>query len=128
MADKKRTHRVYARLSDKDYETFKNKYEDVKPKTINSFLLDCILDGKITSPEEIEEIKEMNRQIAEIVRQIKGACNNLNQIAYVANKTENVDIEEAQKLVQLIKNERMEVENLWQSTRLLQATLERKGQ
>lgn len=127
MADKKRTHRVYARLSDREYEVFKNKYEDVKPKTINSFLLDCIMDGKITSPEEIEELKEMNRHLAEIVRQIKGACNNLNQIAYVANKTGNVDIKEAQKLVQLIKNERMEVEPLWQSTRLLQAMLERKA-
>lgn len=128
MADKKRKHRIYARLSDDEYAQFLSKYQISNKDTINGFLLDCILDSRITSNSEIEEIRKINQQMADIAFHIKGACRNINQIARVANGTGYIDIEELKKQIYILNKVELEVERLWRLTRYSQAMLERKAQ
>lgn len=127
MSDRKRIHRVYVRLSDEEYQVFMEKYHKSACSSLNAFFLDALLNAKITSAEEIIELKQIDEHISEIVKQIKGACNNINQIAHVANRTGLINSEEIKRILHQINDERKEVEELWRLTRYARAMLEHRG-
>lgn len=128
MANRKRNKAIDIKLSEAEYKKMIDKYKASNSVSLTNFIIESVTDSKITSVEELQELKNFNRQISEIVKQIKGACTNLNQIAHVANSTGYIDVDEADKLVSLIQKERNEVERLWQSIRYSQVVLGRKVQ
>jgi hypothetical protein len=89
-------------------------------RTQQAVVIAAIADLKIVSAEEINELKKLNELLAEILRQLRGAASNINQIA----RRMNADgfIPRRDYLEYLNKNiiqYRKECEEIWRLIRLL---------
>lgn len=81
-------------------------------------LIAAIQEKKLVPAEGIEELKIMNRHLAELIRQIRGMATNLNQLAQQANASGRIpELYELEQMHTEINNQRKESESLWQSIR-----------
>lgn len=114
---RKRTHAVYVRMTDDEYEQLLEKVNH-SGQTMQSYIIDASLYGKITSADEITEMRNKNKLLADIDKQLRGMGTNLNQMAHVANGYG--EIPSAETLVR-ISNEvgqiKKEVGEEWRLTR-----------
>ncbi len=116
---RKKKNVIYVRLSDEEYEMFSKKLKS-SGLSMQAFVTQAILYGKITSSETVDVLKEKNNYLADIDKQLRGIGTNINQMSHVANtngelptnKTLLDVLEEVTKL-------RSEVSDEWQSTRQL---------
>lgn len=114
---RKRNHSIIVRLSDDELEQLQAKIKS-SGQTIQSYILDAALNGKITSAEEIKLKKKENEILADIDKQLRGMGTNINQMAHVANG--KGEIPTAEKLLRMARDVfevKKEVNVQWLSTR-----------
>ena len=77
---RKRNYTVTVRMNKTEHDLLQRKIRE-SGRTQQAVVIAAIADLKITSAEEIKELKKMNELLAEILRQLRGAASNINQIA-----------------------------------------------
>jgi hypothetical protein len=111
-AEMTRTHVVKFRLSDGEKNYIETKFKASGKKSLSDYLRLQAIYGKVFLVDESYFI-EMKRQLA-------GACSNINQIAYIANRTQNISAKELEDVRKL----KREIENTFEAVRHLQGFLE----
>jgi len=116
---RKRNHAITIRLTDAEYdELIKNVA--ASGHTQQSYVINSVIANRISSPEELAQIKGMAKTLADIDIQLRGIGTNLNQIAHVANGYGLVPTEENLKdIAEGIRNTREEANDVWQLIRQL---------
>ena len=110
-------HVYYIRVNDDDYETINEKIAE-SGRTINTYMTQMAKFGFISSQEQIEQLKEINRNFAEYNRQIKAIGNNINQIAVKCNSlNQGISEREFNHINQNIMIMERGAEQIWQSIR-----------
>ena len=114
---RRRNHLINFRLSEEEYKLLAMRI-DTSGQTLQSYIINACLYGKISSAEEIAEMQKKNKLLEDIDKQLRGMGTNLNQMAHVANGQGMIST--AEELVR-ISNEvhqiKSEVKEEWQSTR-----------
>ena len=77
---RKRNYTVTIRMNNEEYNLLQNKVKE-SGRTQQEVVIKAIADLKITSTEEVEELKRLNQMFADILSQLRGATTNINQIA-----------------------------------------------
>ena len=116
---RKRNQPVYIRFADDEYKQLMKKVKS-SGQTIQSYIINTALNGKVSSTEEIIEIKTKNKLLADIDRQLRGIGTNINQIAKAANTQGFIPaVKELSNIYSEISAMKNEVNKQWQSTRQL---------
>lgn len=114
---RRRNKSINIRFSEEEYTELK-KLVLQSGQTLQKYIIDAVLKGRITSAEEVAEMINRNKILADIDRQLRGMGTNLNQMAHVANGQGKIP--SADKLAQ-IANEvgkiKSEVDEQWQFLR-----------
>ncbi len=114
---RKRNHSIYIRMTDDAYEQLMRRIKETR-KTQQAYILDAALNGEITSDEYIQELRNENKILADLDKQLRGIATNINQMAHIANGKGILPI--ASQLVattEEIRKIRNEVMKVWQSQR-----------
>lgn len=116
---RKRNRTISIRVSDQEYEVILNRVK-ATGQTQQSFILNAIAGATISTAEDKEHLKEINLQLADLVRQFKGIAININQIAYRANAYgELPTVQKLDACKEQNEKLRREAENVWQLIRQL---------
>ena len=115
---RKRNRTVSIRMTDEEYTQLLAKVK-ASGQTMQAYITGSSLTGRVSSSEEIDEIRSRNKILASIDTKLRGMGTNLNQMAHVANgygiiptASELVRISESVNLI------RRDVSEEWRSTRL----------
>ena len=116
---RKRRYDVRIRMNKEEKETFQKKLEEAGNLTMESYGLDALLNCKVTSQDEIDNLVEINKQFSKMNQNLSLIGNNINQIARKVNSENAVTRDELENLSKEIsKYKESEVQELWQSIRL----------
>lgn len=125
---RKRNRTVSIRMTDEEYTQLLAKVK-ASGQTMQAYITGSSLTGRVSSSEEIDEIRSRNKILASIDTKLRGMGTNLNQMAHAANghgviptASELVRISESVNLI------RREVSEEWRSTRLLISHQNHTGQ
>ena len=125
---RKRNRTVSIRMTNEEYTQLLAKVK-ASGLTMQAYITGSSLTGRVSSTEEIDEIRNRNKILASIDTKLRGMGTNLNQMAHVANghgviptASELVRISESVNLI------RREVSEEWRSTRLLISHQNHTGQ
>ena len=125
---RKRNRTISIRVSDQEYEVILNRVK-ATGQTQQSFILNAIAGATISTAEDKEHLKEINLQLADLVRQFKGIAININQIAYRANAYgELPTVQKLDAYKEQNEKLRREAENVWQLIRQLISQQRHTGQ
>ncbi len=119
-----RNHNLYVRLNDKEYNLFLKKQKS-SGLSKQDYVIDAITNSKVTSSEYVEQLKELNSNVANYNRQISGMATNINQLAHKANATDLIDTYAIEEATDEIISAKKEGEKIWHSIRSLMATAPR---
>ena len=126
--NRKRNKAITIRLNDAEYDTLQDRiYES--GLTQQSYIINASLGAQVTSADQLSELKNVSRLLADLVNQLRGIGTNINQMAHVANgigilPTER-DLKQTSDQVNRFKKEGEEV---WQSIRSLISRQRATGQ
>lgn len=121
---RKRRYDVRIRMNREEKETFQKKLEEAGNLTMESYGLDALLNCKVTSQDEIDNLVEINKQFSKMNQNLSLIGNNINQIARKVNSENAVTRDELENLSKEIsKYKESEVQELWQSIRLYLAEI-----
>ncbi|MDY3769056.1 MAG: plasmid mobilization relaxosome protein MobC [Sphaerochaetaceae bacterium] len=121
---RKRRYDVRIRMNKEEKETFQKKLEEAGNLTMESYGLDALLNCKVTSQDEIDNLVEINKQFSKMNQNLSLIGNNINQIARKVNSENAVTQDELENLSKEIsKYKESEVQELWQSIRLYLAEI-----
>ena len=81
---RKRNIAVTVRMNADEYADFRNKVDE-SGLTQQSYVIDAVLGAKVTTADEVEELKKISAIFADQERQLRGLGTNVNQMAHVAN-------------------------------------------
>jgi len=115
---RKRNHAVYIRMTTQEYNKLQSKVKQ-SGLSMQSFIINAALEGKVTSLEEINILRDHSKWLEDIDRQLRGLGTNVNQLAYVANG--QGALPSAIKLAEIsndVSSFRNEVSKNWRLTRL----------
>lgn len=116
---RKRNYTVTVRMNKVEYELLQRKVRE-SGRTRQAVVIAAIAELKIASTEEIKELKRLNELLAEILRQLKGAASNINQIARRMNSDGFVPRGDyLTKINENIIQYRRECEDIWRLIRRL---------
>lgn len=116
---RKRNYTVTVRMNKVEYELLQRKVRE-SGRTQQAVVIAAIAELKIASTEEIKELKRLNELLAEILRQLKGAASNINQIARRMNSDGFVPRGDyLTKINENIIQYRRECEDIWRLIRRL---------
>ena len=116
---RKRNHPVFARLSDFEYQELMKRVNQ-SGQTLQSFIINATLAAKISSIDEVLELKRFSSLLEDMDKQLRGIGTNLNQLAHVANAQGNIPtMNELTVLASSITEMRNEVNNQWRYVRQL---------
>ena len=104
---------IMFRLSEEEYKFLSNKIKE-SGLTQQSYLLESCLQGKVTSMEELNELKRQGDMLEHLDRQLVGMGTNLNQMAHISNT--NGDFRASSELVRIsseVQDIRKEVHDIW---------------
>ena len=116
---RKRNHAIFVRMNDEEYNRLLEKVNQ-SGQTLQAYVIGASLNGRITSIDEVTEMKNKNRLLADIDKQLRGMGTNLNQIAHVANGYG--DIPSTETLIKIsdeVSQIKKEVDEHWLLTRQL---------
>ena len=119
MSKPKRTRNrtVTFRMKEDEYKNFKNRVTE-SGVSQQDFIISSIQKGRISSGEEIKELKDANRNFGDFVRQIRGIATNINQMAHVANGQGIIPAgTELKNLAGTVEDIGKESEKVWRSIR-----------
>ena len=112
-----RSNCVSIRYSDEEYKVLQEKIKE-SGQTKSAYIINATLNGKISSADEVNEMKEQSKLLSDIYKQLRGLGTNLNQMAHVANGKGIIPsadkLKEIERVVVAVKKE---VDDIWQSTR-----------
>lgn len=114
---RKRNKAITIRLSEEEFAQLENKVKQ-SGQTQQNFIIDACLKGQITSADEITEMRNKNKLLADIDKQLRGMGTNLNQMAHIANGQGVIPT--AEKMVQIaneVSQIKKEVDEEWLLTR-----------
>jgi hypothetical protein len=106
-AEKERNHVMKFRLSDGEKNYIETKYKASEKKSLSEYLRCQAIFGNVFLIDDTH--------FTQMKRQLSGACNNINQIAHIANSTQNIsqrETSEVRELKQIIQNVFESVEEL----------------
>ena len=116
---RKRRNVITIRMDDGEYSLLRKMVRE-SGLSQQAFIISAISGAAIPSSEELEILKNANRNLADLVRQLRGLAANVNQIARTAN---GFSILPAVRELTQIRDEVMafkeESEKIWQLIRLL---------
>ena len=115
---RKRNHAVYIRMTTQEYDKLQSKVKQ-SGLSMQSFIINASLEGKVTTLEEINILRDHSKLLEDIDRQLRGIGINVNQLAHVANG--QGALPSAIKLVEIandVSSFRNEVNKNWRLTRL----------
>lgn len=112
-----RSNCVSIRYSDEEYKVLQEKIKE-SGQTKSAYIINATLNGKVSSADDVQEMKEQSKLLSDIYKQLRGMGTNLNQMAHVANGKGIIPsadkLKEIEKIVVAVKKE---VDDIWQSTR-----------
>ena len=112
-----RNNLVSIRYSDEEYKVLHEKIKE-SGQTKSAYIINATLNGKVSSADDVQEMKEQSKLLSNIYKQLRGMGTNLNQMAHVANG--KGIIPSADKLIEIervVVAVKKEVDDIWQSTR-----------
>ena len=112
-----RSNCVSIRYSDEEYKVLQEKINE-SGQTKSAYIINATLNGKVSSADDVNEMKEQSKLLLDIDKQLRGMGTNLNQMAHVANG--KGIIPSADKLIEIervVVAVKKEVDDIWQSTR-----------
>lgn len=112
-----RSNCVSIRYSDEEYKVLQEKIKE-SGQTKSAYIINATLNGKVSSADDVQEMKEQSKLLLDIDKQLRGMGTNLNQMAHVANG--KGIIPSADKLIEIervVVAVKKEVDDIWQSTR-----------
>ena len=112
-----RNNLVSIRYSDEEYKVLHEKIKE-SGQTKSAYIINATLNGKVSSANDVQEMKEQSKLLSNIYKQLRGMGTNLNQMAHVANG--KGIIPSADKLIEIervVVAVKKEVDDIWQSTR-----------
>ena len=112
-----RSNCVSIRYSDEEYKVLQEKIKE-SGQTKSAYIINATLNGKVSSADDVQEMKEQSKLLLDIDKQLRGMGTNLNQMAHVANG--KGIIPSADKLKEIereVVDVKREVDDIWQSTR-----------
>lgn len=112
-----RSNCVSIRYSDEEYKVLQEKINE-SGQTKSAYIINATLNGKVSSADDVQEMKEQSKLLLDIDKQLRGMGTNLNQMAHVANG--KGIIPSADKLIEIervVVAVKKEVDDIWQSTR-----------
>lgn len=116
---RKRNYAVTIRMNKAEYELLQRKVRE-SGRTQQAVVIAAIAELKIASAEEIRELKRLNELLAEILRQLRGAASNINQIARRMNSDSFIPRGDyLTKINENIIQYRRECEEIWRLIRQL---------
>ena len=112
-----RSNCVSIRYSDEEYKVLQEKIKE-SGQTKSAYIINATLNGKVSSADDVQEMKEQSKLLSDIYKQLRGMGTNLNQMAHVANGKGIIPsadkLKEIERKVVAVKKE---VDDIWQSTR-----------
>ena len=112
-----RSNCVSIRYSDEEYKVLQERIKE-SGQTKSAYIINATLNGKVSSADDVQEMKEQSKLLLDIDKQLRGMGTNLNQMAHVANGKGIIPsadkLKEIEKIVVAVKKE---VDDIWQSTR-----------
>lgn len=112
-----RSNCVSIRYSDEEYKVLQEKIKE-SGQTKSAYIINATLNGKVSSADDVQEMKEQSKLLLDIDKQLRGMGTNLNQMAHVANGKGIIPsadkLKEIERIVVALKKE---VDDIWQSTR-----------
>ena len=112
-----RSNCVSIRYSDEEYKVLQERIKE-SGQTKSAYIINATLNGKVSSADAVQEMKEQSKLLLDIDKQLRGMGTNLNQMAHVANG--KGIIPSADKLKEIereVVDVKREVDDIWQSTR-----------
>ena len=112
-----RSNCVSIRYSDEEYKVLQERIKE-SGQTKSAYIINATLNGKVSSADDVNEMKEQSKLLLDIDKQLRGMGTNLNQMAHVANG--KGIIPSADKLKEIereVVDIKREVDDIWQSTR-----------
>ena len=112
-----RSNCVSIRYSDEEYKVLQERIKE-SGQTKSAYIINATLNGKVSSADDVQEMKEQSKVLLDIDKQLRGMGTNLNQMAHVANG--KGIIPSADKLKEIereVVDVKSEVDDIWQSTR-----------
>ena len=105
------------RMNDTEYAAMQDRINQ-SGLSKQAYVIRSVTGAPITTSGEIDTLKEINRSITDIDRQLRGMGTNINQMAHVANGHGYIPEErDLEKLAEQIKCYREESMEIWQSLR-----------
>lgn len=83
-ANRKRKHTVSIRMNDDEYNQL-NMLLKQSGCTLQTYVLNAVLNKKIITKEELNHKKEKDIMFKDLIRQLNGIGNNINQMTRTAN-------------------------------------------
>lgn len=112
-----RSNCVSIRYSDEEYKVLQERIKE-SGQTKSAYIINATLNGKVSSADDVQEMKEQSKLLLDIDKQLRGMGTNLNQMAHVANGKGIIPsadkLKEIERVVVAVKKE---VDDIWQSTR-----------
>ena len=116
---RKRNKSITFRMNSEEYTNLQDKLAECGLPQ-QTYILQAISGATVTSAEEIAILREISAIFADYDRQLRGLATNVNQMTRIANGYGNLPSEhDLNRILSHIQNYRMEMEELWRSTRLL---------
>ncbi len=81
---RRRNKNVSVRMTEDEYAVLTMRVAE-SGQTLQSFIINAVLEAKVSGREEVKELQKLNGQFADTNRQLKGMATNINQMAHVAN-------------------------------------------
>ena len=82
--NRRRNKAVTIRMSEDEYKTLQDKVDE-SGLSQQAYIISSIKGATITSSDEIAVQKELSKNFAVLVQQLRGLATNVNQMAHVAN-------------------------------------------
>ena len=108
---------ITIRMDDTEYKLLKKRVKE-SGLTQQAFVINAIDGAAISSADEVETLKDLNRTLADLVRQLRGLATNVNQLAHTANGFHVLPaMDELTQIHNEVTTFKKECEKAWQSIR-----------
>lgn len=116
---RRRNKAVTVRMNDEEYAVLQTKVDE-SGLTQQAYIISAVIEGTITSSDEIAVLKDISKTFADLEKQLRGLATNVNQMAHIANGYGVLPaVNDLERLSAQLENYRKESEQIWQSIRSL---------
>ena len=114
---RKRNRTISIRVSEQEYESIQKKIQ-LSNQTQQSFIINAIEGATISTEDDTKLLMNINLQMAELIKQIKGIAVNINQMAHKANAYGDIPtLNQLKEYGLQTENMKKEADNIWRLIR-----------